>query len=116
VCLCIQKSFTFITMKKAKEIAMKVYPYVRNKFIFTSLIFLVWMTFFDENSFISNVKNQIKLAELEAEKEHYVKEITESTADLKLLQNDKELLEKFARERYLMKKEDEDIFVFAVED
>ena len=101
---------------KAKEIAMKVYPYVRNKFIFTSLIFLVWMTFFDENSFISNIKNQIKLSELEAEKEHYAQEIAESTADLKLLQNDNELLEKFARERYLMKKEDEDIFVFAVED
>ena len=74
------------------------------------------MTFFDENSFISNVKNQIKLSDLEAEKQHYTLEITESTADLKLLQNDKVLLEKFARERYLMKKEDEDIFVFAVED
>lgn len=74
------------------------------------------MSFFDENSFISTIKNQIKLSELEAEKEHYTKEIAESTADLKLLQNDKALLEKFARERYLMKREDEDIFVFAVED
>jgi len=110
------KGFTFRWMKNAKRIATKVYPYVRNKFIFTSLIFLVWMTFFDENSFISNIKNQIKLSELEAEKAHYTQEITESTADLKLLQNDKELLEKFARERYLMKKDDEDIFVFAVED
>ena len=103
-------------MKKVKEIALKVYPYVRNKFVFTSLIFLVWMTFFDENSFISNVKNQIKLSDLEAEKQHYKLEITESNTDLKLLQNDSTLLEKFARERYLMKKEDEDIFVFAVED
>ena len=103
-------------MKRVQNIAMSVYPYVRNKFIFTSLLFLVWMTFFDENSFISTIKNQMKLSELEAEKEHYTEEIAESTADLKLLQNDKELLEKFARERYLMKKEDEDIFVFAVED
>lgn len=103
-------------MKKAKKIALKVYPYIRNKFIFTSLIFLVWMTFFDENSFISTGKNLIKLSELKDEREHYTNEIAESTADLKLLQNDKGLLEKFARERYLMKKEDEDIFVFAVED
>ncbi len=91
-------------------------PVLRNKFVFTSLLFLVWMTFFDENSFISTIKNRMKMAELEAEKEHYLREIAESTADLKLLQNDKELLEKFARERYLMKKEDEEIFVFAVED
>jgi cell division protein DivIC len=82
----------------------------------TILVFLVWMTFFDENNFISQVENRLKLAELEVDKEHYVKEINQSSEDLKLLQNDKELLEKFARERYLMKKENEDIFVFAVEE
>jgi cell division protein DivIC len=82
----------------------------------TVLVFLVWMTFFDENSFISTIKNQMKLAEMENERDHYLKEIAESTADLKLLQNDKELLEKFAREKYLMKKDDEEIFVFSVED
>ena len=82
----------------------------------TILVFLVWMTFFDENNFISQVQNRMKLGELVEEQEHYVREIEQSDADLKLLQNDKELLEKFARERYLMKKENEDIFVFAVEE
>ncbi len=82
----------------------------------TLLAFLVWMTFFDENSFISTVKNQMKLAEMEDERDHYLNEIAESSADLKLLQNDKDLLEKFAREKYLMKKDDEEIFVFSVED
>lgn len=103
-------------MKKMKGIAVKVFPIFRNKFVFTSLIFVAWMTFFDENSFISSIKNQIKLSELQDEKEHYTREIAQSTSDLKLLKNDKELLEKFARERYLMKKEDEDIFIFAVEE
>lgn len=82
----------------------------------TLAVLLVWMTFFDENNFIILVQNRLKLAELEEEKEHYVKEIAESAADLKLLQNNKELLEKFAREKYLMKKENEEIFVFAVEE
>ncbi|MCF8463227.1 MAG: septum formation initiator family protein [Flavobacteriales bacterium] len=103
-------------MKKVKKIAKKLNPYIRNKYVITLFAFLVWMTFFDENSFISTIKNQLKLAEMEEERDHYLNEITESTADLKLLQNDKELLEKFAREKYLMKKEDEDIFVFSVED
>ncbi len=103
-------------MDKLKEIAQALNPYVRNKYIMTVVVFLVWMTFFDENNFISLVENRLKLAELQDEKEHYVEEITESAEDLKLLQNDKELLEKFARERYLMKKENEEIFVFAVEE
>lgn len=82
----------------------------------TSLVFVVWMTFFDENNFISQVQNQMKLSELEVDRDHYVVEIDQSSEDLKLLQNDKELLEKFARERYLMKKENEEIFVFATEE
>jgi cell division protein DivIC len=103
-------------VQKLREIGQMLYPYARNKYIMTILVFLVWMTFFDENNFISQVENRLKLAELEVDKEHYVKEINQSAEDLKLLQNDKELLEKFARERYLMKKENEDIFVFAVEE
>lgn len=103
-------------MEKLKKVGLTIYPYVRNKYIMTTLVFVVWMTFFDENNFISQVQNQLKLSELEADRDHYVAEIEESEEDLKLLQNDKELLEKFARERYLMKKEDEEIFVFAVEE
>ncbi|MBI1286397.1 MAG: septum formation initiator family protein [Flavobacteriales bacterium] len=108
--------FNFMVMKKFRSIVLKIKPYASNKFIVTLAIFLVWMTFFDENNFITLVQNRMKLAELEAEKEHYVNEIKESEEDLKLLQNDKELLEKFAREKYLMKKENEEIFVFAVEE
>ena len=103
-------------MEKLKEIGRVLYPYIRDKYKMTILVFLVWMTFFDENNFISQVENQLKLAELEADKKHYVSEIEQSAEDLKLLQNNKELLEKFARERYLMKKEDEEIFVFTTEE
>ncbi len=103
-------------MEKTRDIGLRIYPYVKNKFIFTPLIFLVWMTFFDQNNFIYQVQNRIKLAELEAHRDQLAAEIKQSTEDLKVLQNDQELLEKFARERYLMKKENEDIFVFAVEE
>lgn len=103
-------------MKKFRDIAANVIPRLRNKYVLTLLVFTTWMTFFDENSFISTFENRMKLAELEDESEHYLKEIAQSTDDLKLLQNNQELLEKFARERYLMKKENEDIFVFSVEE
>lgn len=103
-------------MQKIRDIGLLIYPYVRNKFIFTSLLFLIWMTFFDQSNFIDQVQDRMKLSELEAHRDQLAAEIAQSNEDLKLLQNDKELLEKFARERYLMKKEDEDIFVFAVEE
>ncbi len=102
-------------MKKARKIALKVYPYVRNKYVFTPLLFFIWMMFFDENNVISQVETRMKLSELRTDKAFYEKEIAESQENLKLLQNDKELLEKFAREKYLMKKDNEEIFVFAVE-
>ena len=103
-------------MQKLRDIGLRIYPYVKNKFIFTSLMFLVWMTFFDQNNFIDQVQDRMKLSDLEAHRNQLAEEIAQSNEDLKLLQNDQELLEKFARERYLMKKEDEDIFVFAVEE
>lgn len=103
-------------MQKIRDIGLLIYPYVRNKFIFTSLLFLIWMTFFDQSNFIDQIQDRMKLSELEAHRDQLAAEIAQSNEDLKLLQNDKELLEKFARERYLMKKENEDIFVFAVEE
>lgn len=73
------------------------------------------MTFFDQNNFISQIQDRIKLGELENHRDQLSAEIKESTEDIRFMRNE-ELLEKFARERYLMKKENEDIFVFAVEE
>lgn len=106
----------FSAMKRIRKVTSTVLPLLRNKYVFTSLLFVVWMMFIDENNVISQVKNRLKLAELEKDREFYEHEISESTADLKLLQHDREVLEKFAREKYLMKKADEDIFVFVTEE
>ena len=103
-------------MKKARNIFLKVYPHISNKYIFTSLLFFFWMMFFDQNNVISQVETRMKLSDLRTDKAFYEKEIAKSQEDLKILQNDKALLEKFAREKYLMKKQDEEIFVFAVEE
>lgn len=56
-----------------------------------------------------------KLRSLEAEKEFYVEKISEVEKDRKELMTNKELLEKFAREKYLMKKESEDLFIIQEE-
>jgi cell division protein DivIC len=93
----------------------KLPPALRNFYIVTILAFLVWMTFLDSNDFISRFKMGAKLRSLENEKEYYVEKISEVEKDRKELMTNKELLEKFAREKYLMKKETEDIFIIQEE-
>lgn len=83
----------------------------RNFYIVTGLIFLTWMLFLDSNDFLSRYKLTAKLRSLEGQKEYYAEKIKEVEKDRAELMGNRELLEKFAREKYLMKKETEDIFV-----
>ena len=83
----------------------------RNFYTVTGLTFLVWMTFLDSNDLINRFKLSAKLRSLENEKEYYQQKIMEVQQDREELMGTPELLEKFAREKYLMKKESEDIFI-----
>lgn len=67
--------------------------------------------FLDSNDLISRFKMTTKIGSLENEKEFYQEKIKEVEKDRAELMTNKELLEKFAREKYLMKKETEDIFI-----
>lgn len=87
----------------------------RNFYIVTGLIFLVWMLFLDSNDFLSRYKLTAKLRSLEGEKEYYAEKISEVEKDREELMGTRELLEKFAREKYLMKKDTEDIFIVVEE-
>lgn len=84
---------------------------LRNKYIITSALFVLWMLFFDRNDLMSQYQYWSQLKKLESEKEFYTKEIEKTRQDLNELNTDPEMLEKFAREKYLMKKANEDIFV-----
>ena len=90
-------------------------PLFRNFYIVTGLSFLVWLIFLDSNDLISRFKLGAKMRSLQNEKEYYQEKITEVEKDRKELMTNKELLEKFAREKYLMKKESEDVFIIQEE-
>jgi len=94
----------------------RVPPIFRNFYFVCCLAFLVWMTFLDSNDLISRFRMNSKLSSLEDEKEYYLEKIKEVEKDRTELMTNKELLEKFAREKYLMKKETEDVFVIVEED
>ncbi len=77
--------------------------------------FVLWMLFFDRNDLMSQYQYWSQLNKLESEKAFYTKEIKKTRKDLYELNTNPRMLEKFARERYLMKKENEDIFVIVKE-
>ncbi len=83
----------------------------RNFYFITTVIFLAWMLLLDSNNLIARFHLSSKLNSLENEKEYYEEKIKEVEKDHQELFGDNESIEKFAREKYLMKKEKEDIYV-----
>lgn len=83
----------------------------RNFYVVTLAVFFIWMLALDSNNLIARWQLSSKLNSLENEKEYYNEKITELEKDHDELFGDRESIEKFAREKYLMKKETEDIFI-----
>ncbi len=92
------------------------FPVLRNKYVLTLLIFGVWIFLFDQNNLLDRFSDMKKLKQLEKEKEYYQHKIKDDQQRIQELTSDKDDLEKFARETYLMKKDDEDVFVVVHED
>jgi cell division protein DivIC len=84
---------------------------VTNKYILAGTFFIVWMLFFDQRDVFQQIDRQQELNQLETKKQFYQKEIEKSRKELSDLQSNPAAIEKFARERFLMKKEGEDIFI-----
>ena len=89
----------------------KVPPVLRNKYILTIIIFIVWLVLLDSNNLIARYKEMKNLRKLKAEREYYTKRIEEDKSKLQQLRTDDQNLEKFAREQYKMKKPDEDLYI-----
>jgi cell division protein DivIC len=87
----------------------------KNFYILVASLFLVWMLFLDSNNLFRRYQLSSKLSSLEGEKEYYEEKIKEVEKDQTELFGDPALVEKFAREKYLMKKPSEVIFVIKEE-
>lgn len=79
------------------------------------MLFLFWMLFLDANDLYTQYRLRSQLKNLNQEKEYYLKKIDEVQLEREQLLTDTEALEKFAREKYLMKKETEDLYVIVEE-
>ncbi len=90
--------------------------YILNKYFLTGLAFLVWMIFFDEENLISQAKLSRSLHGLEKQKAYYQDEIKNIESAIYILEHDTAHLERYAREKYFMKKDNEDVFVIIEEE
>ena len=84
---------------------------ISKKFVITLVVFFAWISLFDSSSILHRISLNKELKKLEAEKEYYIKKITEDSLSLIELKTNDENLEKFAREKFLMKKNNEDVFI-----
>lgn len=96
---------------KIQQIRDKVLPYFTNKYIVILFFLTVWMLFFDRNNVFTLFSLRKKLNETYNDKKFYQKKIREYDSTLKYINEDKVFLENYAREKYYMKKDNEDIFI-----
>ncbi len=89
----------------------KAAAFLTNKYLLVSAFFVVWMLFFDQRDFFQQREKMADLKKLETQKKYYQHEIEKANKELADIQNNPAALEKFARERYLMKKDGEDIYI-----
>jgi len=91
-----------------KEIILK---YLKNYYMLAAAFFVVWMLFFDKNDFITQIKLKSQLHDMRSQRDFYKEKTNIVEQERKELLEDDALLEKFAREKYWMKKESEDIYI-----
>ncbi|HRY32442.1 MAG TPA: septum formation inhibitor [Bacteroidales bacterium] len=89
---------------------------LKNKYFITFLAFLIWLSVFDRNNLIYQFRLTQTLSQLEKQKKYYTEEIRNDRQTALELKSDLKNLEKFAREKYLMKKEGEDLYIVLPEE
>lgn len=92
----------------------RIPKWVRNKYFITLTAFVVWMLFFDSRDMISQRERSQELQQLQQSRAYYMAEIAKERKALKELKTNPVAIEKYAREKYLMKRDNEDLFIIQV--
>ena len=85
--------------------------WIKSKYFISGFAFLVWMLFFDKNDFFSQY-DRLKLSkEIKRIDQKKTRDIADTRIELDLLKTNAQTIEKYAREKYMMKKDNEDLFI-----
>ena len=102
-------------IKKKSPTLQFIRKFFLNKYFITVFLFLIWMIFFDQTSWLVVKELNKDIANYEQELAYYKSEYNKNDAFYKKLMNNKAEREKFARENYFMKKKNEEIFIVVVD-
>lgn len=93
----------------------KIPSFLKNKYLLAGLAFLVWLVFFDRNNLVSQFRSHKVLDDLKTEKKFYIDQAQKDSSALHDLTTDTASMERYAREKYMMKKDNEDIYIIVRE-
>lgn len=94
------------------KLLQQIPAWLRNKYLLTGLVFGVWLCFFDEQDIITtHFKHNRELHKLEKSRDLYLSQIEETKKELGQLKSDPATLEKYAREKYWMKRDNEELYI-----
>ncbi|HMR92472.1 MAG TPA: septum formation initiator family protein [Chitinophagaceae bacterium] len=85
--------------------------WLRNKYVIAVVLFAAIMLFFDKNDLFTQAERNKQLKELKASKQYYYDQIATERAELEQLKSNPATVEKYAREKYLMKRDNEDLYI-----
>ncbi|HVG16956.1 MAG TPA: septum formation initiator family protein [Chitinophagaceae bacterium] len=85
--------------------------FLKNKFFLTAIAFAIWMIFFDEKDLFTQREWRKDLTTLQESKKYFITEIAKERLASEELKSNPSAIEKFAREKYGMKRDDEDVFI-----
>lgn len=85
--------------------------WIKNKFFIAFAVFVAIIFFFDKNDLFTQMDRSRQLHELQKSKQYYSARIAAVSAELEKLRSNPAILEKYAREKYLMKRDNEDLFI-----
>jgi hypothetical protein len=94
-----------------RKIYERIPRFIRNKYFLVITVFVIWMLFLDRNNFMSQLGLRNDLKKLEKERAFYLEETRKDSIDLYRLVNDSLEAERIGREKYVMKKDSEDVFI-----
>ena len=103
--------YFFVICCMPKFQAIKLPNFVKNKFFIAFAAFAIWLCFLDKTNLMYQYQFRSEELKLESQKEFFIKEIRQTKEEQQELLSSPEKQEKFAREKYLMKKDDEDLFI-----
>ncbi|WP_322970498.1 septum formation initiator family protein [Faecalibacter sp. LW9] len=94
---------------------LKWLNYIFNRYVIMSVCFIIWMIFFDQNSLFTHLELDKQIKNLEADESYFRENLEAENKKLKILTENPAEIERIAREKFFLKKDNEDIFIIQQE-